>query len=309
MNEIPECLIGLPGGSGTWACLFPESLNRQDAQVVSYYPQGFDTPYGQSAPVKVVRIGDANCLTFAMHGWHLNHGKRIPSYVCAQQVAHVMKEAGVRYVLLSASVGGIQNPDKPGKPLGPWSVGPTTDVISPWAERGEPFWEGSPYPRMAQPTCPSMNELLIAAAQKQPKLQVYSHGIYIGTDRRLETAAEIAFFRQIGGTIVGQTFQHEFGTWRQLNFHVGELWIVSNHAEGGAFWTTPGGDYDPETWDTFYRECAPICGHVLVDTVLTLISSGYTTKCNCYQFAGSASSGFPVDVPANWPGPKQGSLL
>lgn len=299
IEQVPKADFGLPGGSGTWGCLFPEDLHRPEAVVEKYYPKGFYTPYGQSAPCKLVRIGDSHCLTFAMHGWH--PGQRIPTDVCAMQVAWCFHQAEVEKILLVASTGGIQDPDFPRKPLGPWSVGPTTDIISPWARRTDMvFAEGVPYPRMAQPTCPELSDILVEVAKKQPRFVVFRHGVYVGTDTRLETPAEIRFFELIGGTVVGQTLQHEFYLWRKIQAHVGHLWIVSNFAESGGTWIE-NEEYHPEDWDDFYRECAIPCGNVLVDAVLAADRVD-PIKCRCEEFARTGEKlQFPVDLPVNWP--------
>lgn len=304
-QPIPQAEFGLPGGSGTWGTLFPEALNRPDATVLEYFPEGVNTlRYGHTAPFKLVKIGNARCIVFAMHGWHPN-GKA-PCDVSTKQVAWVFQQAGVKKVLLAASVGGIQSPAEPGIPLPPWSVGTTTDIISPWAEHtpGNPFTEGTRYPRMAEPTCPRLRDALYNAAKKQPRfVAVYDSGIYAGTDNgRLETAAEIKFLKQIGCHVVGQTLQHEFGLWRKLGLHVGHLWIASNFAESGGVWIE-NKDYRPEDWDQFYSDCAVPCGNVVVDAVLAATSQEDLANCRCQEFAGGSAgmSKFPVDFPANWP--------
>lgn len=300
-NPIPKCAFGLPGGSGTWARMFPEELGRKDIQVISYYPEGLLTPYGQSGPAKLIEIDGEPTLCFIMHGWHNDQNdQRIPMSTCAKQVAWCFKEAGVEYVLLAASVGGIQNPDKPGEPLGPWSIGPTTDLIAPWTPPDEemPFKEGDSYPRMAELSCAFLREKLISAAHLQPQLRVFTHGTYVGTHTRLETPAEIESFRQNGAHVVGQTFQYEAPLWRKLGFHTGHLWIVSNHAESGKTWIGQG-NWRKE-WLEFYLQCAIPCGHILLDAIKMIVASESDRQCQCAEFS-SLDSPMIMETPASWP--------
>lgn len=219
---------------------------------------------------------------------------------CAKQVAWCFQEAGVEYVLLAASVGGIQNPDKPGEPLGPWSVGPTTDLIAPWTPPDEemPFKEGDRYPRLAELSCAFLREKLIAAAGLQTQLKVFTHGTYVGTHSRLETPAEISFFRQIGGHVVGQTFQYEAPLWRRLGLHIGHFWVVSNHAEGGETWIGQG-NWRQE-WLEFYQQCAIPCGHVLLDAIKMIIADESPQQCQCAEFCPKGSP-MIMETPASWP--------
>lgn len=300
-NQIPRCRFGLPGGSGTWARMFPEALGRKDAMVVEYFPEGFPTPYGQSGPAKVIEVDGNPALCFIMHGWHNDEkDQRVPMSDCAKQVAWCFKEAGVEYVLLAASVGGIQNPDKPGEPLGPWSVGPTTDLIAPWTPPDEemPFREGAGYPRMAGLSCAFLHEKLITAARLQPQLKVFTHGTYVGTHSRLETPKEIELFAFMGAHIVGQTLQFEFPLWRRLGFHIVHLWVVSNFAENGQTWITTG-DWRKE-WARFYWECAVPCGHTIIDALKMVVSERNPANCQCREFL-SESEGFPMENPSFWP--------
>ena len=65
-----------------------------------------------------------------MHGMWDGQGTRPRTpWVAAKQVAWVLEQAGVRWAMVEASVGGIQSPDEPGAPLPPWSITINTDYM------------------------------------------------------------------------------------------------------------------------------------------------------------------------------------
>ncbi len=284
VTRIPKCEIGLPGGSGTWAAAFPRALNRADAKVVQCFPDGFATPYGQSAPATLLDIGGEPVLRFKMHGWHQdNDGNPVHPALSSKQVAWCFMEAGVEWALCIASVGGIQNPNQPGAPLPPWSIGATTDVIMPWLleDHGSPFQGKQGLFRVAEPFCQSLRQALVEAASQNPQFAVYDKGTYVCTRYdRLETAAEIKTFATWGAHIVGQTLGYEHSLMRAAGIHYGHMWLVSNHAEGFSEWVGS----DGEGWADFYHQCWKPAGDALVEAVKLVIRQGGPKNCACNQY-------------------------
>ena len=110
---IPSAKYALIGGSGTWGARFPEDIELADVELVQVYRDGFETPYGQSAPFKLLRIGGQPVWRVAMHGMFMDRisseggAPLIAPWIAAKQVAHVLEQAGVQWALVEGSVGGI----------------------------------------------------------------------------------------------------------------------------------------------------------------------------------------------------------
>src|SRR5260370_14975307 len=116
-GTLPRAEIGSIGGSGTWGMRFPEDLQRREVSVLEYLSV-IATPYGVSCPLKLLTVGGQRVLRVAMHGQHRDeHGQSVPTWTCALQVAWIFQQAGVEWVLVDGSVGGIQHPHQPGAAL------------------------------------------------------------------------------------------------------------------------------------------------------------------------------------------------
>ena len=72
MTTIPTANYALIGGSGTWGARFPEDLELPNVELTDYF-ESFDTPYGSTAPFKLLSIAGQPVWRTAMHGmW--DHG-------------------------------------------------------------------------------------------------------------------------------------------------------------------------------------------------------------------------------------------
>ena len=289
-NGVPQARVGSIGGSGTWGARFPEDLARGDVRVLEYLGP-VETPFGPSCPFKLLEVAGERVLRVAMHGWHRDaRGRVVPVWECSLQVGWLFRQAGVRWALVDGSVGGIQRPDRPGSPLGPWSVVITDDFIQHWAAPtiGQGF---GPTGRLREPFCAGLRRRLRAAAERQERFTVYDGGVYVCTPTgRLETPAEIRMLAGWGGHVVGQTLGHEAPLMRQLRIHFASLNIVSNHAEGGAEWI---GDR-PEAMAEFYRACPQPVGNALLDAMIAALADGIG-PCRCDDYALPGLDAFPVD--------------
>jgi 5'-methylthioadenosine phosphorylase len=295
VDNVPKAEYGLIGGSGTWGMRFPEDLDREDVELIEVFEQGFDTPYGRSIALKLLRIAGKPVLRVAMHGVHYDEQHRTPGapWVAAKQVAAVFQAAGVRWALVEGSVGGIQNPDRPGEPLPPWSVTVTDDYMMLWRPPdNHPFAASRKrVARHREPFCAALRRALRQAAAREPRFTLYDHGVYVCAPvGRFETSAEIESFARLGAHVVGMTLGHEAPLMRQLGIHFASLNIVSNHAEGrvdGWVGNDAGGMGD------FYFECAPVVGHVMVDALKQVIQHG-PGACNCADYYLDRLNAFPV---------------
>ena len=276
MTAIPTAMYALIGGSGTWGARFPEDLEMPNVELMEKF-DGFDTPYGRSAPFKLLRIAEQSVWRTAMHGMWDGPGTppRTP-WVAAKQVAWVLDQACVQWAMVEGSVGGIQRPDKEGAPLPPWSITVNTDYMMFFRpEDDQPFTAGRKRTvRYKDPFCPIMRAHLYEAAQQEPKFpDVFDTGIYVCTPwGRFETAKEIQVCAEMGAHVVGHTLGHEVPVFRKAGIRLASVGIVSNHAEGREEWV---GDAAEDMAD-FYFSCPYNLGPVMANAMQALIESGAT---------------------------------
>ena len=279
MTNIPSASYSLVGGSGTWGARFPEDLEMPNVEMTDYF-EGFDTPFGRTAPFKLLRIADQNVLRTAMHGmWDHGGGQgsrpRTP-WLAAKQVGWVLEQPGVQWAMVEASVGGIQRPDKPGEPLPPWSITINTDYMMFFRpEDDQPFFgRRKRSARFKDPFCPIMSKHLSEAARKEPKfVGVYDDAIYVCTAwGRFETAKEIQVYADMGAHVVGHTLAHELPIFRKAGVRLASVGIISNHAEGREVWV---GD-NADAMADFYFSCPHYLGPVMANAMEALIESGVT---------------------------------
>lgn len=295
-STVPEAKYALIGGSGTWGMRFPEDLGRDDVELVEVFEKGFETPYGRSITFKLLRVAGELVLRTAMHGVRYGAGgfPVEPPWVASHQVASVFRDAGVKWVLVEGSVGGIQSPDEPGRPLPPWSVTITDDFMMLWSPSpcGPPLGRRDKVARYKEPFCAGLRRALFERSVGEPRFAaVYDHGVYVCAPAgRFESVTEIQAFAQLGAHTVGQTLGHEAPLMRQLGIHFASLNIVSNHAEGAdEGWSGE----DAGGMGDFYATCAPIVGNVMVDALKDVISEG-PGACNCDSYFLDRLDAFPV---------------
>lgn len=295
---IPHSAFGLIGGSGTWGGRFPEDLDRSDVSVLHVYHGGFDTPFGQTAPFKLLQINDQHVLRVTFHGIPGFQSKSaVAPWIAAQQVAWCFMTAGVKRVIVDASVGGVQCPDGTEEVFEPWNIVIPDDfmMLFPPPEltqrSGTDLNSGRDvFPRMGGPFCDAIRQRLYDAARDEKSFaSVYNHGVYACTrPDRYETAAEVAAYKQLGAHIVGQTLGYEAHLMRKLGICLGSLNIVSNVAEG-VQWSTE----TPGAQRQFYDDCFPIVGNVVLNALANLISDG-NAACRCRSYEMHSYSDLPV---------------
>lgn len=295
-QSIPAADYALIGGSGTWGARFPEDLQLDDVTLVEVYEEGFETPYGRSAPFKLLNIAGKPVWRVAMHGmWTApamrGESRPTPPWIAAKQTSWLMEQAGVKWALVEGSVGGIQSPSQAGAPLPPWSVVISTDFMLLWRPHDDqPYVPGRPgSARLNDPFCPILRGALTKAARNEPKFSVYEHGVYITTPwLRFETVAEIQAMAQMGAHVVGHTLGHEVPLWRRLGIRVASLNIVSNHAEGYHGWS---GDSTDSMAD-FYHTCPHHVGPVMINAFKEIIEAGIEPPYDPSRLGGLGQ--FPV---------------
>jgi 5'-methylthioadenosine phosphorylase len=288
---IPKAKYGLIGGSGTWGAKFPEDYKRREVKVLKIF-SSFKTPFGKSAQFKLLEINKEKILRVATHGWTKDEkGNPLPTWICARQVAWVFSQAGVKYVLVDGSVGGIKSPEQAMKPLCPWSVVITDDFIMHWVPPTAPLYSPRKPPvRMREPFCQSLRQYLYESSLKQKEFKVYRDGIYICTSAdRFETEAEIRLYGEWGAHIVGQTLGHEASLMRAAGIHFAALNIVANVAEGHVTWIGE----KQKSMANFYRDCAIPVGNAIIDAMILAIKNG-VENCHCEEYELTGLGAFPV---------------
>jgi purine nucleoside phosphorylase len=293
MSEQPNVNGGIIGGSGTWEARFPEDFPELGLEVVGYIEEQ-DTPFGLSAPFKMLRYKQYKILCVGMHGCFPNEKEAIHPHNAAMQVAWVFKQAGVPWVLTGGSVGGIQSLN--GSDLPPWSVLIPDDfamwpnpVIVP--EGRVPRPTKSIFYRLAKPFCPVMGTVLYQNAKKNDLFAtVELGGVYVCTPwGRFETAAEIAAMKHYGWNVVGQTVGHEAIALRGVGIPVASLNIVSNFAESGERWI---GSTSGEMAQ-FYCDCPSEVAGVIAATVRQILDEAIMpSSLDSYELSGLEK--FPV---------------
>ena len=203
-------MIGVIGGSGLAS---PALLSEpRDTFTV--------TPYGApSGPVVLARHGDVRVAFVARHG----PGHRIPPHrVNHRANLWALKEAGADRILATSSVGSLKVPIRPGT-----FVVPHNFVA---------FWNIPTYfDEEVKHVTPSIDEGLrkvLLAAARAVKARAGPKGVYVqATGPRLETKAEIAFFKTLGD-VVGMTVASEATLASELGIRYAALCSVDNYAHG-----------------------------------------------------------------------------
>ena len=278
------------GGTATWGIPFPEKLScAGEASVVERF-DGFDTPFGKSGEMKLLKVGGEPVLRFPLHGWN----SKKPSVEDSLSVFWVLKQMGVSQVVVDASVGGVT--------AKPWDVVIAHDFIdtnsSPLVTRFAAEIGVKPWRRLVEPFCPRLRDSLIETTEKLKREgteeshhelgQIYHRGVYHSIHLGVfETAAELAMYQEEKVDIVGQSTGQEAMLARVCDMCFGGIYIVANYAEG-----LPG-DWNREGMDDLYRQCGIPMGVIVWWTLEKLVKSERT--CDCARIAEQSShEGLPV---------------
>ncbi len=203
-------LIGIIGGSA-----LGDDFTLEDEQA-----KFLVTPHG--APSDPPRVGHHAGVSVAFLP---RHGKdhRIPPHKLNHRAnLWALKEIGATHILGTSSTGSLKDTIRPGSFVVPH------DFIG--------FWDIPTYfdDRVVHAT-PSLDPTLraaLAAAAKDANAVFKDRGVYVQTTGpRLETRAEIAFFKSIGD-VVGMTMASEATLASELGIPYASLCTVDNFAHG-----------------------------------------------------------------------------
>lgn len=203
-------LIGLIGGSA-----LGDAFELEEEQT-----KFLVTPHG--APSDPPRVGHHHGVSVAFLP---RHGKdhRIPPHKLNHRAnLWALKEIGVTHILGTSSTGSLKKTIRPGTFVVPH------DFVS--------FWHVPTFhdDRVVHVT-PSLDETLrnaLIAGAKKAKATVRDQGVYVQTiGPRLETRAEISFFKTIGD-VVGMTMASEATLATEIGLAYAALCTVDNFAHG-----------------------------------------------------------------------------
>jgi 5'-methylthioadenosine phosphorylase len=208
--------IGLIGGSGLYEI---EGLSISKEVSLS-------TPYGPSSSTyKIGTIEGAEVVFLPRHG--IPHS--IPPHLVNYR-ANIwgFKSLGVDRIIAVNATGGI-NRDMP-----PGTLVLQDQILDKTSGRINTFYDAGQVVHVdfTNPYCREMRELCIAAAN-DTGLPLITTATYMCVNGpRLETAAEIRYFSQIGADIVGMTAMPEAVLARELEICLLGISAVTNYAAG-----------------------------------------------------------------------------
>lgn len=215
-RSIPYVVIG---GSGAYN-LGGDALGRERERVT------VETPYGPSAPFRILE-GDETDVAFVSRHGETGYNRTAP-YVNYRANIYAAKELGAKRILSWSGPGAIHPSYRPGDLILP------DDLIDLTRTRPYTFFEGKGigFIRQNPVFCPEIRRAFLDAL-KDLGAGHHGGGTYVCTEGpRLETPAEIRFMRQIGGDMVGMTLVPEIFLARELEICYGSLCYISNYAEG-----------------------------------------------------------------------------
>ena len=254
-SDVPSVRFANVGGSGSWAYRFPEgvfapgdplAVRRLDGPLV------FETPYGESPPFGLYELTDKRTgerrelLRVWMHGLHPeavatpDDPHAATPMRAAEKVFAVLRRAGVQWVLVDASVGGIN------KLLDPWDLVIAHDYYDDM--KRVPRLEVGYDLNLRHPYCRHLRRVLYEAAGAHlgrytalaqrvagrpvhPK--IVRRGVYVCPDGPwFETYAQVADYQHRGFDVVGKTVVPEVQLARSIGAHFASLNPVVNPAEG-----------------------------------------------------------------------------
>lgn len=196
--------------------------------LMSQWPQ-FATPttsFGRAVgPLWIGEVAGRDLVVMPRHG--VPH-RLAPHQVNYRAVIDTLCQLGVRDVLASHTVGGIDPSLKPGAYAVP------TQVIDYTYGREHTFYGDAPvdHVEFGEPFTPRLREALLAAGAELD-IQVEPSGTYGCTQGpRFETAAEIQRMARDGATLVGMTAMPEASLAAERGLSYASLCLVVNPAAG-----------------------------------------------------------------------------
>ncbi len=216
---IPRDTFCLIGGNGAHELL---AANTQHVKRVG----SMATPFGVSAPIYRVRIGDAHFLFMPRHG---EVGEEVAApWVNYRANIYALKESGIRHVMSWSGAAAVNLSLSVGQCVLPH------DLIDDTKCRESSFFKGTGLGMLRQK--PVFCEEMRAAAESAFRtlgVDYWPQGVYACTQGpRSETPAEIRRLRSWGADLVGMTLAPEAFLARELELCYFPLCFVASYGEG-----------------------------------------------------------------------------
>ncbi|HHW54308.1 MAG: S-methyl-5'-thioadenosine phosphorylase [bacterium] len=210
-----ESKVAIIGGTGVYDLDF---LAEKKTITVS-------TPYG-AVSLQTGFYQGIGTAFLARHGQ--NHSVP-PHQINYRANIWALKELGVQQILATAAVGSLR------RDLPPGHLVLVDQFIDFTKQRPLTFFEGKNSPvvhtDLTEPYCPQLRRILLEAAPAG--CQVQDGGVYVCTEGpRFETPAEISFYAQVGGDVVGMTGVPEVVLAREMGLCYAAIALVTNYGAG-----------------------------------------------------------------------------
>jgi len=268
-QEIPKVQYAVIGGSGTWACDFPEDIGMEGVKVLQRDME-FETPFGVTVPFKLCSLQgkdgeERKFLTVPFHGFQGLAPHNNPS----EQIFWVFQQAGVKFILAEGSGGSINPLLEPGDIVIPH------DFIDMTKRRSHIHEFTDKVIRMAKPLCTDLRATLYKHADQEYR-RVFQRGVYVTTEApRFESESEIQMLRDARGDLAAHTLCPEVYLARAIGAHYAGLYIVSNYGEGvNTAWKG-------ESIFDWYHSCALPIGRIMLRTLADIEPEA---ACECMSF-------------------------
>jgi len=211
--------LGIIGGSGAYE--FPPYIFGKLKESVT-----ISTPFGPVSPIDIFDLDGLSYCFISRHG--VKGYSLTASFVNYRANIWAFKELGVERIIAWTGPGAINNRFHPGDYVIP------SDIIDFTKNRPSTFYEGRGlgFIRQNPVFCPEIQEAL-RDVTRGSDIMTHEEGVYLCTEGpRLETRAEVNFFRQIGSDMVGMTLVPEVFLAKELEICYGALCYISNYGEG-----------------------------------------------------------------------------
>lgn len=209
-------MIGLITGSGLYELDAISVIESTSVQ----------TPYGEpSGELVRCELGGVPLVFLPRHG----PKHTIPPHrVNYRANVWALKHAGVRRVVSVSAVGGIRGDLLPG------DIATGGEILDFTKNRMNTFFDGPDVVHVdfTKPYCEEMRAVLREVAQEKGR-DIVDGVTYVAVEGpRLETAAEIAFYRSAGADVIGMTAMPEAALARETELCYLGVYVVTNFAAG-----------------------------------------------------------------------------
>ena len=209
-------MLAIIGGTGVYNLSIFDQVEEQN----------ITTPYGDRSVV-IGAIGDKKVAFMTRHG---KDHKIPPHKINYRGNIFALKKLGVTNIIATTAVGSLDKEILPGTFV-------FCDQFMDFTKsRVNTFFDGPPLPvvhvDVTHPYCSSQRDLLTAVA-KEYELQYQNSGVYVCTEGpRFESSAEVAAYRNMGGSVVGMTGVPEAVLAREAEICYSTVSMVTNLGAG-----------------------------------------------------------------------------